>query len=339
MSCYSCGAIIDCGEFGGITPDLAPSRGFFATQGYTFILDCPPGYSCFPGYWPRVIDIPKDTIPEVIVTDGGNFSIYGCQGMVTVPIPIGISQAQTQLLVNNLFETWAFQQAQCKNKTSPGPGIPAPTLITGNTRTDVNSTEQCYTAHCNPESSGSPKSFCTPPGYMGATLFNATPDQIAAAQAQFNAAALDFATKSATTQLTCGVCNAFLHTFQACAGDPSKVAVVDIPAGKYCEPAATGIQERVDALASIDAVTQLNAALIGMGCVCPGPTIDGALTVYNVCVCQYRWSIGNAYTTLVNIGAFNANNQWQIITGNVLHGATTLSPQNCPGPVIKLYFP
>lgn len=339
MSCYACGAIIDCAEFGGVHGDLAPSTGFFATQGYSFLLDCPPGYVCFPGFWPRVIDIPAKDIPPVY-PDGSFFSIYGCQGMVTAPIPIGISAAETQLIVNNLFQTWALRQAQCANKKSPAPGIPAPTLITGNKQIDVYSTQQTYTAHCNPESSGDPKTVVVPAGYMGATLWNPTPAQIAAAQAQFDAAALGFATKQATSQLTCGVCNAFLHTFQACAGDPGKVAVVDIPAGKYCEPSSTGIQQRVDALASIDAVTQLNAALIGMGCACPGPTIDGALSVFNVCVCLYTWSYGSFFQNVaIGPGGFNANTQHLNDWGSPLHGYTTLTPQTCPGPVIKLYFP
>jgi len=242
------------------------------------------------------------------------------------------------LMVNDLFHTWALRQAQCINKTSPGPGIPPPTRIVGNTNTVVWSTEQCYTAHCNPSSSGADQTVCAPARYMGATLFNATPEQIAAAQAQFNAVALDYATKTATQQLTCGVCNAFLHTFQACAGDPSKVAVVDIPAGKYCEPAATGIQARVDSLASIDAATQLNAALVGQGCPCPGPTVDGSLTVTNVCPCTYLWTYAPFFQN-VRFGTFNANIAHQNIWGSDLHGLTTFAPQDCPGPILKLYFP
>lgn len=342
MSCYACGAIIDCGQFGGIQADLAPSTGFFATQDYTFLLDCPPGYLCFPGFWPVVITIPATDIPEIIITDGGNFSIYGCQGLVTAQIPVGISQAQTQAIVNNLFRTWALQEAQCRNITNPGPGIPPPTLIRGRgTRTDLTNSEQCYTAHCVPDSAGEARTFCSEAGAETLTLFDASPDQISAAQAQLNQTALAEAQRQATALLTCGVCNAALHVFQACAGDPSKVVDVDIPAGAYCFPVGSP-QAQADAAAQVAAVNQLNALLVGLGCPCPGPTINPATgVVSNVCACQYTWNL-NAPTGPFGIGpgSFDPRVQKCNFDGNpILPGTLSiLFPFSCPGPSIKFYY-
>ncbi len=315
MSCYACGAVIDCSEFGGITLDLPPSVGFFATQNYSFLLDCPPGYFCFPGFYPIVITIPSTDIPPVNQT-GDRFSIYGCQGMVSVQIPVGISNAATQQLVNGLFAQWAFQEAQCRLKKSPAPGIPPPTRIpTGKgNRTDVYNEIECFTAHCVPESAGDPKTDCVDTHTFHTTLFDATDAQIAAAQAQVNALATDQATRLATAALTCGVCNAVLHDFKVCPTDGTKVASATIPAGTYCT--LTGTQFQMDSMASIALTNQLTALLTGLGCTCPGAVIGGGVNGHDITIAapcgmvQATWNLNSPTGPFAISPSFNPEVQW-----------------------------
>ncbi len=339
MSCYACGAVIDCSEFGGITLDLPPSVGFFATQNYSFLLDCPPGYFCFPGFYPIVITIPSTDIPPVNQT-GDRFSIYGCQGMVSVQIPPGLSQFQTQQLVNGLFSQWAFQEAQCRNKKSPAPGIPPPTRIpTGKgNRTDVYNEIECFTAHCVPENAGDPKTQCVDTHTFHTTLFDATDAQIAAAQAQLNAMATDQATREANAALLCGVCNAALHVSQDCAGFPGLTVDVDVPAGMFCFPVGSP-QLQADAAAAVYATNRLHDLSAGLGCPCPGPTINpvnGIIT--NVCACQYTWNVNCPFLVPIGPGSVDLRVTKCNCDGHPLVGYSELFPTNCPGPKIKFYY-
>lgn len=340
MSCEACSAVIDCAEFGGVVGDLAPSGGFFATQDYTFLLDCPPGFLCFPGFYPRIITIPGDTIPEMLC-DGGNCFLKGCLSMIRVQAPLD-NPFNFRRLVDFGFSQWAQQQATCINRdTGPGPGLPAPILIPKANRTNLTNEERCFTAHCTPESSGPPVTQCVEPGQYNLTLFDATLDQILAAQAQLNANALKEATDSANGLITCGVCNTELHRSQTCAGDPSKIVSAIVPAGKYCLPVGSA-QGAVDALASTDIVNQLNALLVGLSCACPGPTVNGFQQVSNTCLCIYTWTVNGVGQGNVNIGTnFDAPSQYLGDHGFPLPSpaTSTLDPVTCPGGRITAYYP
>lgn len=285
MSCFACADIIDCVEFGGIISDVSPANGFFATQDYTFLIDCPPGYICFPGTFPVIITIPKGDIPGVTITPGGTMSLRGCQSMIRVTIPIGASFFQIQALANTLFSQWAFQEAQCRAKMT----IPAPTFVGGrHTRTDVTNSEQCFTAHCTPDSAGAPSQQCVEPGQYSVTLFDASPDQIADTQTRLNANALKEATDSATGLLKCGVCNAEQAGSQFCPSNPGLNSHLVIPAGKYC--LIGGNQVTQDTKAKADLINGLAALQAGLGCVCTVTVNLPAKTISVTCLTQWRLS-------------------------------------------------
>lgn len=300
MSCRGCAANIDCGELSVITPDFAPSQGFYATQGYTFVLDCPPGYLCFKGYWPRPITIPPPIIPPVVIGDGGNMFLLGCRSMLSVQIPVGATRAQIQALANELQRQWALQQANCDNiNTSPAPGIPPPTPIPGGgggripgTRVTVTNDEQCYTAHCVPESAGAPYTDCVEPGYYEQTLFNATPEQVAFLQAKFNADALALATSTAQSHLLCGTCSQEQSGSIFCPGDPSKTSHLVIPQGAHCLAAGTP-QINADALALADLTNGLATMQAGLGCPC---IVDNVATFSFRTNCNLCYNIVNPQT-------------------------------------------
>ncbi len=194
MSCLACAQIEDCSEFaGGIISDTAPETGFYPLQDYSFLISCPSGYVCFAGTFPRVIFIPRGDIPEIIVGPGGTMSLLGCQSLLSVTPPPGTPFVLLVTFANSLFSQWASQEAECRAITTT---VPAPVRISGHTRTDIGNTQQCFTASCGVE-------VCTPPGTFEITLFDATPDEIAATQARFNADALALATTNANAQCAC----------------------------------------------------------------------------------------------------------------------------------------
>lgn len=349
MSCRGCNIILDCeGLDGNPTSDVSPSRGgFFPTQDYTFVLDCPKGYTCFPGYYPRVIDIPGTTIPPVTV-DGNQMCLQGCLSLICENILPGTTQADLNALANFLFGEWALQQATCVNRrTGPAPGVPPPKPLGGGgiifpKKLDVGNTEQSFTAHCNPESSGSPRTFTVSAGVYTVTLWNPTPDQISAVQAQMNATALQDAQNSAQKLLACGTCNAALHVFSDCAGSPGHAVAVDIPAGTYCFPVGSP-QAQADAAANVAAVNMLNALLVAAGCVCPGPTVNPANGIIcNVCTCHYRW---NGYPSVGSFGIGPGCFDIRSFKCGALDGYPIFppffsdwTPLDCPGPHLQFYY-
>jgi hypothetical protein len=333
--------VIDCHEFGGITADLSPSVGFFAQQSYSFLLDCPPGYLCFPGFYPIVITIPPIDIPPVTQT-GDRFSIYGCQGMVSAPIPFGISVFATQQIVNGLFAQWAFQEAQCRLKKSPAPGIPPPTLIpTGKKRTDVGNTPQSFTAHCTPDNAGTPKTATQAAGTITETLFNATPDQIAEAQARVNAVALDQATKDANSQLLCGVCNVEAAGTAECPGFPGISSHLVIPAGKYCQ--IGGIQGQQDAKAQADLINGLASLQQGLGCICRTTVNNTARTLSVTCPATIFLVTQNGSIipppSLFSFGPADSPVDLTTYVSIILTGNVVVIPQSYTGPNLHFYYP
>lgn len=338
MSCQSCGAVIDCGDFGGIQTDLAPSRGFFATQDYSFLLDCPAGYFCFPGYWPRVITVTKDKIPGVTITDGGEMCLLSCGGMVCKGIPIGATPAEVQAIANSLFASYAAATAACINTgTGPAPGVPPPTRIPAGSRVDVTNDEQCFTAHCVPDSAGPPVTECVEPGQYSTTLYDASPAQIAATKAQFNASALQEATASAQGLLLCGVCSDQQAGTAFCPGNPGLNSHAVIPAGKYCDPPHSD-PFNVNAKAQADLINQLAALQAGLGCLCTvGLTLATKTILSN---CNACWNIVNPDTghpipvpnSMCSLGAnFNPCALYYSLTASC-PGKMQFIPSNYTGP-------
>ncbi len=86
----------------------------YATQGFSFVVNCPPGYYCQPGLFPRTVTIPKEDIPPVIVPDeGGPVYLQGCSSMITRTIPPNATAAQVNAIVLSMQQEWAQQQATC----------------------------------------------------------------------------------------------------------------------------------------------------------------------------------------------------------------------------------
>lgn len=201
MSCRGCQILIDCSGLDGNNLDITPSEGFFATQDYTFVIDCPPGYICFNGNVPIII--PKKDIPGV-TWDGGPMCLRGCLSQICVtPLP-DATQADLNSLANFLFFTWAHQQAQCnKVKNPPGPGYTPPTRVGVNRPLTISNTEQCFTANCS-SGSGAPVTKCVAARTYGTTLYGTrTTDEVAILQAQMDSIALATATTQATAALFC----------------------------------------------------------------------------------------------------------------------------------------
>lgn len=117
--CQGCKAVIECND----PSDFAASQGFFPTQGYSFLMDCPPGYVCLEGVFPRVIFIDKDQIPTIQVPPGVSIlRLQGCQSVITGTIGQNFTAAQIQAVVNAMFLAWAQQEANCANlKLMPAP--------------------------------------------------------------------------------------------------------------------------------------------------------------------------------------------------------------------------
>ncbi len=117
MSCYACAEVIDCREFGGIQPDLAPSVGFFALQPYSVEVECPPGYYCFPGEFPVIMTFEPTDIPSVTIIPGGDsrMCLMGCLSMICRTVPADSTTDEEQAIANEVFTDWVAQQAFCNS--------------------------------------------------------------------------------------------------------------------------------------------------------------------------------------------------------------------------------
>lgn len=128
-----------------VVPDLdqysLQSGYFFTNIEYGFVLDCPPGYSCAPGYYPQVIVIPPDSITiNVPASDVSNsvlatpFSANLTCCNTTIPIfaPTGTSLTALEAIITAAFQQCAAAKAACLNLKSPHPGVRPPIKISGN---------------------------------------------------------------------------------------------------------------------------------------------------------------------------------------------------------------
>lgn len=308
--CLGCGAVIDCGQFGGVVSDVAPSSGIFATQGYSFIQTCPRGYYCIPGLFPRVISIGQGSIPPVIVNPNSNvLRLQGCQSVITRTIPLGATYVQIAIIAAQMQQAWAAQQAACNNLTQ----FPQPIRIpTGGGRLDMANTQQCFTAHCVPDTAGTPVTRCTPAGTFTEVLLNPTPALIGSFQASLDALAFNQAEDDANAALQCGVCNAFLHGFETCPGNPGLAASYSVQAGTFCQPIGTP-QAYVDALASCDLVQHLQVLMTGLGCACTFTADNATKNITTTCPIGFLplSSTGNLLPAPLNTGfTVNGTTNW-----------------------------
>ena len=86
----------------------------YATQAYSFVLDCPSDLFCPPGYFPVTVTIPPTQIPPVIVPPGATvLTMQGCSSLITASIPAGANSTQIAAIVAGMQQQWAYQQAWC----------------------------------------------------------------------------------------------------------------------------------------------------------------------------------------------------------------------------------
>lgn len=134
MDCQTCKAI-DCTNPDDIFRYSLQSGVLFRNIRYGFVLDCPEGYSCAGGYYPRTIIIPDGsitvTIPDSYFTGDTLNSDYStnlvcCDDNIPIFAAAGTSISALTTLLNLAFAECAAKQAACENLNSPASGVPAP---------------------------------------------------------------------------------------------------------------------------------------------------------------------------------------------------------------------
>jgi hypothetical protein len=99
----------------------------------SFLVDCPAGYRCQPGFYPMTVIVPEGTIclgvPTAQNAAGGVLRLLGCQCESSRLIPEDATDEEIQELADELFEEWAQQFANCASFGPPVPGVSPPVLI------------------------------------------------------------------------------------------------------------------------------------------------------------------------------------------------------------------
>lgn len=238
MSCPTC-QIITCTNPSDFQLYNLNDGTIFTNPRFSFVMDCPPGYSCH-GPYPITITIPPGTIVLPVPPNPTVIRLQCCESEISRNVPPGATAAQIAAISAEVIAICAAQQAQCDVKTQPpGPGIPPPTKITppGDppaTRTDIWNTSQTAQAYCGNGNDGIISKTIAAHMY-GTTLFNATPQQIANSQNALNLIALQQVTMEligAAPIITTAVCPT---------ATPSTPYSFEIPVTGGTEPYTFGI--------------------------------------------------------------------------------------------------
>lgn len=117
----------------------------FSNIQYIFVLDCPEGYSCAGGYYPRtiVIDPVIVTVPDEVIGPGDVLnsdwfdSLTCCDSTISMFAAAGTAMSEVEQIINSSVAACALKKAQCEIFNSPANGVPAPVKNTANlTMTD-----------------------------------------------------------------------------------------------------------------------------------------------------------------------------------------------------------
>lgn len=96
----------------------------------SFLVQCPPGFVCPPGTFPKVITFPPGTFvfPDPNTNPGFpiQLELTGCQGRVTRTLPADASQAEINAAIQAIINEVARQQAECDAVSDPPPLNPSP---------------------------------------------------------------------------------------------------------------------------------------------------------------------------------------------------------------------
>lgn len=91
---------------------------------YIFLVQCPTGYFCPAGLFPKYVTIKKNRKSIPFPPPGAtSISVQGCQSLIVIPIPSGSDTAAINALQQAALLQWAAQQAICdsitENKLQP----------------------------------------------------------------------------------------------------------------------------------------------------------------------------------------------------------------------------
>lgn len=200
--------------------DLSYGSLIYATQDYSFVINCPPGYVAKPGLCPVTVIIDKGQIPPVQVpTTGNQMTLRSCSGFVVGIIPDGASQSAINAIAAAMQQEWARRQALC-DVTSTLTPLPIP----GRLSQTIGNNEQCFTttdASCSGgRTQHEPVTYCVPENTYTQTIDAPTTAQVAAIKNSLNALALLAAQAQAESEQECGWFNAGNSYSNGCSCSP-----------------------------------------------------------------------------------------------------------------------
>lgn len=128
--------IRDCSTFSTFPTDVEAysiqSTGFYNADAVSVLVNCPEGYACPPGTFPKVFTYPTGTfvIPDPRPCNGFPIvlEIVGCSSTVVRTLPCGSTQVQIQALVDHMIALAAQQQGDC-DALKQFPQNPAPPFL------------------------------------------------------------------------------------------------------------------------------------------------------------------------------------------------------------------
>lgn len=262
-----------------IPDDFDYGRLAYATQGYSFVINCPPGYFCRPGQFPVTVTIPAGDIPPVHLPaddGGGPVVLRGCSGFITGVIVPGSSQSALSFIITAMQQRWAQMQANCDVISGLTP-LPAGLTV------EVGNDEQCYTTSngtCPPgEVQKTPVTVCIAADTYTQDLLMPTVAQYQAAKASLNSQAALAAQNQAEAAQVCGWVNGGNSYSNGCACSPG--CGIFGPFGWTWiggEFFSTVSQVDANAKASCAACDKLYALCLASGC-----PAGSCLSVRNLC--------------------------------------------------------
>ncbi len=194
----------------------------YATQGFSFVIDCPVGYYCKPGLFPVTVTIPKSEIPPVNVppnigNTGGTIILRGCSGFITGIVTRGSGAGGIAVAIGSMQHGWALMQARCNVIAGLIP-LPAGLAV------EVGNDQECFSTSSSTCPGGQVQeaviTSCIPPDTFTIELTAPSTEQVQAAKAALNNKAALQAQLAAEAQQICGWFNAGNSYANGCACSP-----------------------------------------------------------------------------------------------------------------------